>query len=309
MGSSRLSEREPGDGVRCATRPSFFVAPCPEDLRGQHEDAVLNTIFVWSRPAPTIALPACADTTWLSLSPARPASGWERVRQTKVRLIGGGLFVPRQSSKAMPSQLPGWLRRQRRLGEAHPHPERCAIAPTLGTLRCRSGRASCPIPVPFDALPRRAASVRRPASPVRQGNRYSVDAALFGRRGDPCPTRTREFWKREDRRSHARAFGRDKANLRPHALPCGCCARSPARSATALPSRTVDLAALRSGSAQSAVVPMKTGQMVDILGAVADRTVWIAVEAALAPKALQDGAPSPQSCFNILARHREPAPP
>jgi DNA replication protein DnaC/transposase len=140
-------------------------------------------------------------------------------------------------------------------------------------------------------------------------NRYSVDARAVGRPVEIRAYAERiEIWQEgKIVGEHARAFGRDKAIYDPlHYLPV--LARKPGALRNGAPFKDWDLPlSMRRVQRKLGRVPNGDRQMVDILGAVLTDGLD-AVEAACA-EALHEGAPSSAVVLNILARHREPAPP
>ena len=140
-------------------------------------------------------------------------------------------------------------------------------------------------------------------------NRYSVDARAVGR---PVEIRAYaehvEFW--QDGQvvgRHPRAFGSNKAVYNPlHYIPV--LARKPGALRNGAPFKEWELPpSMRRVQRRLGRVPNGDRQMVDILGAVLTDGLD-AVETACA-EALGEGVHSAAVILNILARHREPAPP
>ena len=158
----------------------------------------------------------------------------------------------------------------------------------------------------FHAVP---ASVSKTCLVRFDKNRYSVEARAVGRPVEVRAYAERvEFW--QDGKivgEHPRVFGRDKAIYDPlHDIPV--LARKPGALRNGAPFKSWELPpALRRVQRKLGRVPNGDRQMVEILNAVLTDGLD-AVDAACA-EALNDGVHSAAVVLNILARHREPAPP
>ena len=140
-------------------------------------------------------------------------------------------------------------------------------------------------------------------------NRYSVDARAVGRPVEIRAYAERiEFW--QDGKvvgRHERAFGRNKDIYDPlHYIPV--LARKPGALRNGAPFRDWELPpAIRRVQRKLGKLPNGDRQMVQILSMIPTDGLE-AVEAACS-EALREGAPAAAVVLNILARHREPAPP
>jgi hypothetical protein len=237
-----------------------------------------------------------------------PASGWEKGQvENQVGVIRRRLFVPRPKFKSY-AELNAWLLdRCVAWAKAHPHPE--LRDRTTWDIFEEERPSLVPYAGPFDGFHAVPASVSKTCLVRFDKNRYSVDARAVGRPVEIRAYAERiEIWQEgKIVGEHARAFGRDKAIYDPlHYLPV--LARKPGALRNGAPFKDWDLPlSMRRVQRKLGRVPNGDRQMVDILGAVLTDGLD-AVEAACA-EALHEGAPSSAVVLNILARHREPAPP
>jgi hypothetical protein len=251
-----------------------------------------------------------------------PASGWEKGQvENQVGTIRERLFSPRVRVKNM-AELNDWLLDQcvaRAKIQAHPEiggktiwevfeEERASLVPYRGRFdgfhaTRTSVSKTCLVRFDSEEDQKLIQWINFPT------NKYSVQASAVGR-----PVEVRAYADRIELRQdgrvvgeHPRAFGRGGTIYNPwHYVPV--LARKPGALRNGAPFKHWVLpAALERVRRKLRPAPDGDRQMVDILGAVLSDGLP-AVEAACA-EALSEGVHSADVILNILARHRDPAPP
>uniref|UniRef100_UPI0039677DE2 Mu transposase domain-containing protein n=1 Tax=Microvirga sp. Mcv34 TaxID=2926016 RepID=UPI0039677DE2 len=237
-----------------------------------------------------------------------PASGWEKGQvENQVGLVRERFFTPRLRVKSY-DELNAWLLDQCiAYAKTHAHPEHRDRTIWRAFEAERASLVS--YPGPFDGFHAVPASVSRTCLVRFDTNKYSVAASAVGR-----PVEIRAYADRIECRQdgrivaeHVRCFGRDQTIFDPwHYVPV--LARKPGALRNGAPFKDWVLpAALERVRRKLAGRDDGDRQMVSILAAVLSDGLP-AVEAACA-EALSEGVWSADVILNILARHREPAPP
>jgi len=286
---------------------AFFGGACARGIYDNMKTAV-DTIFVGRDRGYNRRFQQMCGHYLVEPVACTPASGWEKGQvENQVGVIRRRLFVPRPKFKSY-AELNAWLLdRSVAWAKAHPHPE--LRDRTTWDVFEEERPSLVPYAGPFDGFHAVPASVSKTCLVRFDKNRYSVDARAVGRPVEIRAYAERvEFWQEgKIVGAHARAFGRDKAIYDPlHYLPV--LARKPGALRNGAPFKDWDLPlSMRRVQRKLSRVPNGDRQMVDILGAVLTDGLD-AVEAACA-EALHEGATSSAVVLNILARHREPAPP
>ncbi len=237
-----------------------------------------------------------------------PASGWEKGQvENQVGLVRERFFSPRLRVKSY-DELNAWLLDQCvAYARAHRHPE--LRDQTVWSVFEAERPSLVPYVGRFDGFHAVTASVSKTCLVRFDNNRYSVSAHAVGR-----PVEVRAYAERIELRQdgkvvgeHRRNFGRDQTVFDPwHYGPV--LARKPGALRNGapfkdwlLPSAMERIRRKLAGSADG------DRQMVRILAAVLSDGLTT-VEAACA-EALREATHSADVVINILARHREPAPP
>lgn len=237
-----------------------------------------------------------------------PASGWEKGQvENQVGVVRRRFFVPRPKFKSY-AELNAWLvDRCVAWAKASPHPE--LKDRTIWDVFQAERESLVPYVGPFDGFHALPAAVSKTCLVRFDNNRYSVDARAVGRPVEIRAYAERiEFW--QDGKvvgRHERAFGRNKDIYDPlHYIPV--LARKPGALRNGAPFRDWELPpAIRRVQRKLGKLPNGDRQMVQILSMIPTDGLE-AVEAACS-EALSEGAPAAAVVLNILARHREPAPP
>jgi hypothetical protein len=216
-------------------------------------------------------------------------------------------FVPRPRFKTY-AELNAWLEdRCIAWAKANPHPE--LRDKTIWEVFEAERASLVPYVGPFDGFHAVPAAVSKTCLVRFDKNLYSVEARAVGRPVEIRAYAERvEFWQDGQvvgRRP--RAFGSNKAVHYPlHYIPVLAC--KPGALRNGAPFKEWDLPpSMRRVQRNLGRVPNGDRQMIDILGAVLTDGLD-AVEAACA-EAPAEGVHSADIILNILARHREPAPP
>src|ERR1700754_3429496 len=237
-----------------------------------------------------------------------PASGWEKGQvENQVGLVRERFFTPRLRFKNL-DELNAWLLDQCvAYAKAHRHPER--REQTIWQMFETERPSLVPYAGRFDGFHGVTAAVSKTCLVQFDKNKYSVSARAVGR-----PVEVRAYAGRIELRQdgrvvgdHRRCFGRDQTVFDPwHYVPV--LARKPGALRNGAPFKDWILpAAIERIGRRLASTDDGNRQMVDILNAVLTDGLP-AVEAACA-EALGHGVHSADVVLNILARHREPAPP
>jgi transposase len=285
----------------------FFKGTCTRGIYDNMKTAV-ETIFVGRERAYNRRFLQMCSHYLVDPVACTPASGWEKGQvENQVGLVRERFFAPRVRAKSY-AELNAWLLDQCiAYARAHRHPE--VREQTIWEMFEAERASLVRYASRFDGFHAVAASVSKTCLVRFDNNRYSVLAHAVGR-----PVEIRAYAERIELRQdgrlvgdHARSFGRDQTVFDPwHYVPV--LVRKPGALRNGAPFKDWVLpAALQrirrklTGSADG------DRQMVKILAAVLSDGL-AAVEAAC-QEALRDGVHSADIVINILARHREPAPP
>jgi transposase len=286
---------------------AFFGGACARGIYDNMKTAV-DTIFVGRDRAYNRRFQQMCGHYLVEPVACTPASGWEKGQvENQVGVIRRRFFVPRPRFRSY-AELNAWLLdRCIAWAKANPHPE--LRDKTVWEVFEAEGASLVPYVGPFDGFHAVPASVSKTCLVRFDKNRYSVEARAVGRPVEIRAYAERvEFWQ-EGRivGRHLRVFCRDKAVYDPlHYIPV--LARKPGALRNGAPFKDWELPpSMRRVQSKLGRMPNGDRQMVDILGAVLTDGLE-AVEAACA-EALGNGVHSAAVVLNILARHREPAPP
>ena len=286
---------------------AFFKGACTRGIYDNMKTAV-ETIFVGRERAYNRRFLQMCSHYLVDPVACTPASGWEKGQvENQVGLVRERFFAPRVRAKSY-EELNAWLLDQCiAYARAHRHPE--VREQTIWEMFEAERASLVRYAGRFDGFHAVPASVSKTCLVRFDNNRYSVSAHAVGR-----PVEIRAYAERIELRQdgrlvgeHARSFGRDQTVFDPwHYVPV--LVRKPGALRNGAPFKDWVLpAALQrirrklTGSADG------DRQMVKILAAVLSDGLP-AVEAAC-QEALRDGVHSADIVINILARHREPAPP
>ena len=286
---------------------AFFKGACTRGIYDNMKTAV-ETIFVGRERAYNRRFLQMCSHYLVDPVACTPASGWEKGQvENQVGLVRERFFAPRVRAKSY-AELNAWLLDQCiAYARAHRHPE--VREQTIWEMFEAERASLVRYAGRFDGFHAVPASVSKTCLVRFDNNRYSVSAHAVGR-----PVEIRAYAERIELRQdgrlvgdHARSFGRDQTVFDPwHYVPV--LVRKPGALRNGAPFKDWVLpAALQrirrklTGSADG------DRQMVKILAAVLSDGLP-AVEAAC-QEALRDGVHSADIVINILARHREPAPP
>jgi transposase len=286
---------------------AFFKGACTRGIYDNMKTAV-ETIFVGRERAYNRRFLQMCSHYLVDPVACTPASGWEKGQvENQVGLVRERFFAPRVRAKSY-AELNAWLIDQCiAYARAHRHPE--VREQTIWEMFEAERASLVRYAGRFDGFHAVPASVSKTCLVRFDNNRYSVSAHAVGR-----PVEIRAYAERIELRQdgrlvgdHARSFGRDQTVFDPwHYVPV--LVRKPGALRNGAPFKDWVLpAALQrirrklTGSAEG------DRQMVKILAAVLSDGLP-AVEAAC-QEALRNGVHSADIVINILARHREPAPP
>jgi transposase len=286
---------------------AFFKGACTRGIYDNMKTAV-ETIFVGRERAYNRRFLQMCSHYLVDPVACTPASGWEKGQvENQVGLVRERFFAPRVRAKSY-AELNAWLIDQCiAYARAHRHPE--VREQTIWEMFEAERASLVRYAGRFDGFHAVPASVSKTCLVRFDNNRYSVSAHAVGR-----PVEIRAYAERIELRQdgrlvgeHARSFGRDQTVFDPwHYVPV--LVRKPGALRNGAPFKDWVLpAALQrirrklTGSADG------DRQMVKILAAVLSDGLP-AVEAAC-QEALRNGVHSADIVINILARHREPAPP
>ena len=286
---------------------AFFKGAC---TRGIYDNlkAAVDAIFVGRERAYNRRFLQMCSHYLVDPVACTPASGWEKGQvENQVGLVRERFFTPRIRVKSF-DELNAWLLDQCVAhARAHRHPEQRDR--TVWEMFEAERPSLVPYAGRFDGFHAVAASVSKTCLVRFDNNRYSVSAHAVGR-----PVEVRAYAERIELRQggrlvgeHPRCFGRDQTVFDPwHYVPV--LARKPGALRNGapfkdwlLPSAMERIRRKLAGSADG------DRQMVAILAAVLSDGLPV-VEAACT-EALREGVHSADVVLNILARHREPAPP
>jgi transposase len=237
-----------------------------------------------------------------------PASGWEKGQvENQVGLVRERFFTPRLRFKNL-DELNAWLLDKCiAYAKAHRHPE--LAEQTVWEVFEAERPKLVPYAGRFDGFHAVPASVSKTCLVRFDNNKYSVAASAVGRPVEVQAYADRIVIRQDGRivAEHPRSFGRGETVYDPwHYVPV--LARKPGALRNGAPFKDWVLpAAIERIRRKLASTDDGNRQMVDILNAVLTDGLP-AVEAACA-EALGHGVHSADVVLNILARHREPAPP
>ncbi len=286
---------------------AFFGGTCTRGIYDNMKTAV-DTIFVGRDRAYNRRFQQMCGHYLVEPVACTPASGWEKGQvENQVGVVRRRFFVPRPKFKSY-AELNAWLvDRCVAWAKASPHPE--LKDRTIWDVFQAERESLVPYVGPFDGFHALPAAVSKTCLVRFDNNRYSVDARAVGRPVEIRAYAERiEFW--QDGKvvgRHERAFGRNKDIYDPlHYIPV--LARKPGALRNGAPFRDWELPpAIRRVQRKLGKLPNGDRQMVQILSMIPTDGLE-AVEAACS-EALREGAPAAAVVLNILARHREPAPP
>ena len=237
-----------------------------------------------------------------------PASGWEKGQvENQVGLVRERFFTPRLRFKNL-DELNAWLLDKCiAYAKAHRHPE--LVDQTIWEVFEAERPKLVPYAGRFDGFHAVPASVSKTCLVRFDNNKYSVAASAVGRPVEVQAYADRIVIRQDGRivAEHPRSFGRGETVYDPwHYVPV--LARKPGALRNGAPFKDWVLpAAIERIGRRLASTDDGNRQMVDILNAVLTDGLP-AVEAACA-EALGHGVHSADVVLNILARHRDPAPP
>ena len=237
-----------------------------------------------------------------------PASGWEKGQvENQVGLVRERFFTPRLRFKTL-DELNAWLLDKCiAYAKAHRHPE--LPEQTVWEVFEAERPKLVPYAGRFDGFHAVPASVSKTCLVRFDNNKYSVTASAVGRPVEVHAYADRIVIRQDGRivAEHPRSFGRGETTYDPwHYVPV--LARKPGALRNGAPFKDWVLpAAIERVRRKLAGADDGNRQMVDILNAVLTDGL-AAVEAACA-EAIAHGVHSADVVLNILARHRDPAPP
>ena len=286
---------------------AFFKGACTRGIYDNMKTAV-ETIFVGRERAYNRRFLQMCSHYLVDPVACTPASGWEKGQvENQVGLVRERFFAPRVRAKSY-AELNAWLIDQCiAYARAHRHPE--VREQTIWEMFEAERASLVRYAGRFDGFHAVPASVSKTCLVRFDNNRYSVSAHAVGR-----PVEIRAYAERIELRQdgrlvgdHARSFGRDQTVFDPwHYVPVlvgkpGALRNGAPFKDWVLPAALQRIRRKLTGSAEG------DRQMVKILAAVLSDGLP-AVEAAC-QEALRNGVHSADIVINILARHREPAPP
>jgi len=237
-----------------------------------------------------------------------PASGWEKGQvENQVGLVRERFFTPRLRFKTL-DELNAWLLDKCiAYAKAHRHPE--LPEQTVWEVFEAERPKLVPYAGRFDGFHAVPASVSKTCLVRFDNNKYSVTASAVGRPVEVHAYADRIVIRQDGRivAEHPRSFRRGETTYDPwHYVPV--LARKPGALRNGAPFKDWVLpAAIERVRRKLAGADDGNRQMVDILNAVLTDGLP-AVEAACA-EAIVHGVHSADVVLNILARHRDPAPP
>ena len=286
---------------------AFFKGACTRGIYDNMKTAV-DAIFVGRERAYNRRFQQMCSHYLVDPVACTPASGWEKGQvENQVGLVRERFFTPQLRVKSYEERNAWLLDQCVSYARAHRHPE--LREQTIWDVFEAERPSLVPYAGRFDGFHAVPASISKTCLVRFDNNRYSVSAHAVGR-----PVEVRAYAERielrQDGRSvgeHARCFGRDQTVFDPwHYVPV--LARKPGALRNGAPFKDWvlpgGLERIRRKLAGSADGDR---QMVSILTAVLSDGLP-AVEAAC-QEALREGVHSADVVINILARHREPAPP
>jgi len=286
---------------------AFFKGACTRGIYDNMKTAV-ETILVGRERAYNRRFLQMCSHYLIDPVACTPASGWEKGQvENQVGLVRERFFTRRLRAKNY-DELNAWLMdRTIAYAKAHRHPE---FAERTVWEAFEAERASLvPYAGRFDGFHAVPASVSKTCLVRFDNNKYSVAASAIGR-----PVEIRAYADRIELRQdgrivgdHPRCFGRGQTVFDPwHYVPV--LARKPGALRNGAPFKDWVLpASLEKIRRRLSSVEDGDRQMVSILAAVLSDGL-AAVEAACA-ETLREGVCSADVVLNILARHRDPAPP
>jgi transposase len=286
---------------------AFFKGACTRGIYDNMKTAV-ETIFVGRERAYNRRFLQMCSHYLVDPVACNPASSWEKGQvENQVGLVRERFFTPRLRVKSY-DELNAWLLDQCvAYARAHRHPEQ--REQTIWQMFKAERPSLVPYAGRFDGFHAVTAAVSKTCLVQFDKNKYSVSARAVGR-----PVEVRAYADRIELRQdgrvvgdHRRHFGRDQTVYDPwHYVPV--LARKPGALRNGAPFRDWVLpAGLERVRRKLADAADGDRQMVHILTTVLSDSLP-AVEATC-QEALRDGVHSADVIINILARHREPAPP